>query len=185
MSNESNEKLNGNNSDAQPEGNGHQGETSELGALRTEATKFKNDFLYLRAEFDTYRRNVIKERADLTKYGSERLVTELLGVLDNFERAIQAAGGTSEKAAASLLKGVEMTAQEFRSVLQRFGAQEVATPEGANFDPTIHEALGSEFTNEIEPGKIIRVLRKAYKLHDKLIRPAQVVVARPPSPQGE
>lgn len=145
--------------------------------LKAQAEKFKNDYLYLRAEFDNFRRNNAKERQELIKYGSERLIVDLLGVLDNFERALETP--VTQENMAVYSKGVEMTARELKSVLSKFGVSEVAA-KGETFDPMIHEALSSEGTKESKPGTVHRVLRKPYKLHEKLIRPAQVVVAKLP-----
>lgn len=145
--------------------------------LRAQAEKAKNDFLYLRAEFDNFRRNSIKERADQTKYGSERLIVDLLGILDNFERALETR--LSAENYANYAKGVEMTANEFRQTLQRHGVTEIPSL-GEAFDPNFHEALTSEFTTATPAGSVLRVLRKPYKLHDRVVRPGQVVVARTP-----
>ena len=153
------------------------GESSEIQKLQEQAEKYKNDFLYLRAEFENYKRNAIKERSDLLKYGGERFIRDLLDVVDNFERALQA--NIRAENFASFKQGVEMTASEMRSLLQKHSVQEVPS-EGAAFDPAIHEALGSEPTEEVAPGHIARVFKKPYKLHDKVIRTGQVVVARKP-----
>lgn len=150
---------------------------SETEELKAQVEKFKNDFLYLRAEFDNYKRNVIKERADLLKYGSERLLTEILSVVDNFERAL-ATKPTPENL-ATYAKGIEMTEKELKSALGKFGVTEIPTL-GQAFDPSIHEALSSEETSQYKPGFISRVFRKPYKLHDKVIRPGQVIVAKEP-----
>lgn len=146
--------------------------------LKAEIEKSKNDYLYLRAEFDNYKRNVIKERSDQSKYGSERLIVEILGVVDNFERALstQLTGDQFQ----NYQKGVEMTAQELKSVLQKFGVQELPT-QGQPFDPSIHDALSAEETTEVAEGHVFRVFKKAYKLHDRVVRPAQVVVAKKPT----
>ena len=137
--------------------------------------KFKNDYLYLRAEFENYKRNVIKERSELIKYGNERLLVDLLGVLDNFERALEIKA-TPENL-STYVKGIEMTAQDFRQALLKNGVTEVASL-GAAFDPNMHEALSSEETDDVKPGHISRVFKKAYKLHDRVLRPGQVVVAK-------
>lgn len=150
---------------------------TKLAEAQAAAEKYKNDFLYLRAEFDTARRNSIKERADLLKYGSERLINEILNVIDNFERALSIK--ISADNFTSYVKGVEMTAQELKSALGKFGVAEVAS-QGQAFDPAVHEALGSEPSPEVPVGHITKVLRKAYKLHDKLLRPGQVIVAQAP-----
>ncbi|MEY4617451.1 MAG: nucleotide exchange factor GrpE [Pseudomonadota bacterium] len=143
--------------------------------LQKDVEKWKNDYLYLRAEFETYKRNAIKERADITKYGSERLVNEILAVVDNFDRALNIKATPENIDVYS--QGVKMSAAELKSVLTRFGVTEVKC-EGIPFDPTLHEALGAEETDGVAEGHISKVFRSAYKLHDRLIRPAQVIVAK-------
>lgn len=151
--------------------------SSEIKKLQEQAEKFKNDYLYLRAEFENYKRNAIKERVDATKYGVERVMVDLLGVLDNFERALQVK--VTPENLPIYIQGVEMTASELKSVLQKNGINELKC-EGLPFDPSTMEALSSEPTTAVQPGFVSRVFKKAYKLHDKVIRPAQVVVAKKP-----
>lgn len=139
-----------------------------------ESEKFKTDYLYLQAEFDNYRKQVIKERSQLVKYGSERVLVEILGVLDNLQRALSAGPSTNLE---SLQKGMELISVQLKAVVEQFGITEVPS-EGVKFDPTTHEALSSEETDQVTPGHVLRVFRRAYKLHDKLVRPAQVVVAK-------
>lgn len=150
---------------------------SEAEELKAQVEKFKNDYLYLRAEFDNFRRNVIKERSELIKYGAERLLVDVLGVLDNFERALEIKA--TPESLPNFVKGIEMTQTELKNVLQKFGVSEVHS-QGQPFDPAIHEALSSEESSSVKPGHITRVFKKPYKLHDKLIRPGQVVVAKEP-----
>lgn len=142
------------------------------GKLKTELEKSKSEYLYLLAEFDNYRRNAIKERSDLQKFGAEKFIREFLGVLDNFERALE----SDSKNEGSFREGVQMIATEMKGLLTRFGVEEVKS-EGEAFDPTKHEALSSEPRADMPPGHVARVFKKAYKLHDRLIRPAQVTVA--------
>ncbi len=141
--------------------------------IQAELDKAKKDYLYLLAEFDNFRKNSIKERSDMSKYGSEKFIREFLNVFDNFERALAAPDNTD---ASAFREGVQLIATELRHLLQRFGVEEVKA-EGENFDPSKHEALSSEPRSDVEPGKVVRVFKKAYKLHDKLLRPAQVVVS--------
>jgi len=167
-----------NNSQTPPNEQGPTADTSsEIQKLQEQADKFKNEYLYLRAEFENYKRNAIKERADLLKYGPERLVRDLLEVADNFERALSTQ--VTPETLGTFKQGVEMTASDLKNLLQRHHVVEVPT-EGAAFDPAIHEALSSEPTDRVAPGHISKVFKKAYKLHDKVIRPAQVVVAKKP-----
>lgn len=151
--------------------------TKSAGELEAEIAKLKSDALYLRAEFDNYRKQAIRERSDLVKFGSERLLLEMLGVLDNFERAVE---NSSTDNIDMYKKGVELTAAELRAILSRFGVQEVPCLK-APFDPSLHEALSSEESSEVPPGHIKTVYKKAYRLHDRVLRPAQVVVAKAPS----
>jgi molecular chaperone GrpE len=150
---------------------------TELDLAIEEAAKWKNDFLYLKAEFENYKRNAIKERSDLLKFGAERVSRDILEIVDNFERALQV------KLTADTLQtfkvGVDMTAKELKDMLSKHGVQEVPS-EGQPFNPAHHEAISSEPTAAVPVGHVARVFKKPYKLHDKIIRMGQVVVATAP-----
>ena len=147
-------------------------------SLKAALDDARKEYLYLRAEFDNYRKQAIKERAELVKYGSERVLSEFLNILDNVDRALETATGPDQFQA--LKQGFEMIANDFRSILTRFGVQEVPSM-GAAFDPSIHEALSSAESETVDPGHIVAVHKKPYKLHDKILRHGQVVVAKPKS----
>ena len=151
-------------------------EPDALSVAKAEAEKFKNEYLYLRAEFENYKKQAIKERSDTRKYGAERLVVDLLAVLDIFETAL--ATELTPESLGNFRKGIEMTAAELRNTLQRHGVTEVPS-KGQPFDPSVHEALSSEETNEFPNGSVTQVFKKPYKLHDRVVRPGQVVVAKP------
>lgn len=167
------------------ESNGQQDGLSSLmdqvSKTKEELEKTKSEYLYLRAEFDNYRKNVLKERSDLLKFGSERLIVELLGVLDNFDRARKVA--MTPENMDVFRKGMDMVATELKSVLQKNGVSEIES-EKKTFDPQIHEAVGAEVSKDQSPGTVLRVFRAAYKLHDRVIRPAQVVIAKDASEEG-
>jgi molecular chaperone GrpE len=150
----------------------------ELEQSAKDRDKWKSDFLYLKAEFDNYKRNAIKERAETLKYGAERVIVDFLQIMDNLDRALNM--DINEKNVASFRKGMEMVATEMRAILQRQGVTDIPS-EGAPFDPNIHEALTSEDSTAVPPGHVTQVFRKPYKLHDKVIRTGQVVVAREPA----
>lgn len=150
---------------------------AETQKIHEQAEKFKNDYLYLRAEFDNFRKNAIKERSELLKYGARNLSLDLLSVLDNFERATSVK--VTPENVNTYVKGIEMTANELKNALVKNGISEIPC-EGLPFDPNQHEALSSEVSDSVAPGNILRVFQKGYKLQDKIIRPAQVVVARKP-----
>ncbi|WP_413583004.1 nucleotide exchange factor GrpE [Bdellovibrio sp. HCB288] len=151
--------------------------SSEIQKLQEQAEKYKNDFMYLRAEFENYKRNAIKERSELMKYGGERFIRDLLDVVDNFDRALQV--NVTAENLNTFKQGIEMTATELRNLLAKHSVTEIAS-DGIPFDPNIHEALSSEATDKVAPGHVARVFKKPYKLHDKVIRTGQVVVARKP-----
>lgn len=152
-------------------------EASETEKLKEEVTKWKNDFLYLKAEFDNYKKNVLKERSELLKYGSERVSKDVLDVVDNFDRALEFKISTDN--VDNFKKGIEMTAKELKEVLTKHGVQELPGL-GQPFNPQFFEAISSEPTNKYSEGSISQVFKKAYKLHDKVLRMGQVVVAKKP-----
>jgi len=150
----------------------------EVTRLSAELDKSTKDYLYLLAEFDNYRRNSIKERSDLTKYGSERFIREFLDLFDNFERALDVE--VNDDNYADFREGISLNVVELRALLHRFGVEEIKAA-GLPFDPNKHEALTGEPSDDIPVGHVVKVFKKAYKMYDKLIRPAQVTVAVAPT----
>lgn len=150
---------------------------TKLQEIQQAAEKYKNDFLYLRAEFENYKRNTIKERSDILKYSGEKFIRDFLEVMDNFDRALESE--VNSENFENFKKGVQMISSELKNLLEKHSVKEVPA-QGQPFDPLVHEALGSEPTNQVEPGFIARVFKKPYKLHDKLIRIGQVIVAKKP-----
>lgn len=147
---------------------------SEIEVAQEEAAKWKNEYLYLRAEFENYKKNSLKERSDLLKFGAERVLRDLLEVVDNFDRAL--AHQVTAENLNQFKTGVELTAKEFKDALTKNGVQEVVS-QGQPFNPLFHEAISSEPTNAVAEGHVTQVFKKPYKLHDKIIRMGQVVVA--------
>ena len=129
-------------------------------------------YLRLAADFDNYRKRVAREHAELTARANERLVNELLPVLDDLERALEAAAEHEE---AKLEEGVQLVHRSLASLLERQGLTEIGT-EGA-FDPHVHEALLAQPAEGAEEGSVLQVLQKGYRLGDKVLRPARVIVA--------
>ena len=149
----------------------------KIAALTADLEQAKNDYLYLRADFDNYRKSVIKERSDLIKYGSERVFRELLEVLDNFDRARRIE--LTPDSFSDYQEGISLTALELKKMLENFGVKEIDCIEGA-FDPSLHEAMGSEESDRLAPGHIVRIFKRGFMIHDKVLRPAQVVVSKEP-----
>ncbi|HVM57704.1 MAG TPA: nucleotide exchange factor GrpE [Gaiellaceae bacterium] len=130
--------------------------------------------LRLAADFDNYKKRTAREREETVVYANERLVKELLPILDDLERALVAA---SEHEEARLEEGVRLVYRELFGLLERNGVREIDA-EGA-FDPHVHEALLVQ-PSEADEGSVIDVVQKGYTLGDRVVRPARVVVAGPP-----
>lgn len=151
---------------------------NELELAAEETAKWKNEYLYLKAEFENYKRNALKERTELLKFGAERVTKDLLEVVDNFERALQVK--LAPETLQTFKVGIEMTAKELKEALAKHGVHEIPS-EGQLFNPSYHEAISSEPSSTIPEGHVARVFKKPYKLHDKIIRMGQVIVAIPSS----
>jgi molecular chaperone GrpE len=131
-----------------------------------------DSYLRLAADFDNYRKRTAREHAELTQRANERLLNELLPVLDDLERALEAAVEHEE---AKLEEGVRLVHRSLLGLVERHGLTEIDT-EGA-FDPHVHEALLAQPSEGAEEGSVLQVLQKGYRLGDKVIRPARVIVA--------
>lgn len=152
------------------------GSSDPLTALKAQYEELvkeeKNKYLYLYAEFDNYKKRVIKERSDLMKFGWENVARELLGVVDNLERAIEHMPENTDK---NLKTGIEMVLGQFRTTLEKQGVATIHTV-GQIFNPELHEAMGQE-PSELASGVITKALVKGYTLHGRLLRPARVVIS--------
>jgi molecular chaperone GrpE len=135
-------------------------------------------YLRLAADFDNYRKRVAREQAQLMERATERLVKELLPVLDDLGRALVAADEHEE---AKLAEGVQLVHRQLSALLQREGLAEIET--NGRFDPHVHEALLSQ-PSEQEEGTVLEVIQKGYRLGERVLRPARVVVAAPPTSDG-
>ena len=130
----------------------------------------KDQYLRLMADFQNYKRRVEKERQDTRAYANEKIVTELLTVLDNFDRAME------HDADEGFKEGMQMILDQFNDVLKHAGVEEIVA-EKEVFDPNVHNAVMMEDTDDVESGCVSCVLQKGYKLNGKVIRPAMVKVA--------
>jgi molecular chaperone GrpE len=128
--------------------------------------------LRLAADFENYKKRAARERQEVVAFANERLLKELLPVLDDLERALNAAEQHEE---AQLEEGVRLVHRSLASLLERNGVSEIAT-EG-KFDPHVHEALLAQPSEAAEQGAVLDVIQKGYKLGDRVVRPARVIVA--------
>ena len=150
-----------------------------IAALEAERDERVNDLKRVAADFENYRKRVARDQESLVARAHERLVKELLPVLDDLERALAAA---EEHEEIKLEEGVRLVHQELQAALKREGLAEIET--NGRFDPHVHEALLSQ-PSEAEEGSVLEVVQKGYKLGDRVVRPARVVVAAPPEADGD
>jgi molecular chaperone GrpE len=158
-----------------------EGESLEqrLASAEAEAEAHLNDLKRLAAEFENYRKRVAREQQALSTRAAERLVKELLPIVDDLERALEAA---EEHEEAKLEEGVRLVHRQLASILEREGLAEIETD--GKFDPHVHEALLSQ-PSEADEGSVIEVLQKGYRLGDRVLRPARVAVAGPKEANGD
>ena len=147
---------------------------------RAKADEHWNQLLRANAELENTRRRAKQDVENAHKFGVERFVQELLPVRDSLEMGLAAASHADNDTAASLKEGVELTLKMFDSALEKFS---VATlnPLGETFDPALHQAMTLQESAEHAPNTVIAVMQKGYQLHDRLIRPAMVVVSKAPA----
>ncbi|HXJ36731.1 MAG TPA: nucleotide exchange factor GrpE [Candidatus Eisenbacteria bacterium] len=148
---------------------------AELAAAREEARQNHDRWVRERADLENQRKRAARERQDATRFGTEALMRDLLPVVDNLERAIEAAGGAD--AAGSLRQGVQLVLKALLDALQRHGVERL-TAEGAPFDPTQHEAVAHVESATHPAGQILQQHQAGYRLHDRLLRPALVTVSK-------
>jgi molecular chaperone GrpE len=148
-----------------------------LTAKEAEAAENWNKFVRERADLENYRKRVQKEKDELLKYGNERLVLEILPVLDNFERAML---HSEIESTSALIEGIKMTHSLLVSSLKKFGVTPVEASKGTPFDPAFHQAMCQVETAEYEPNSIVEEFQKGYLIHERLLRPAMVSVATLP-----
>ena len=145
----------------------------KIAELTAKLAEEENRYLRLRADYDNTLRRQKLDREAAEKFRAQSLLTDLLPVLDNLERALQVQ--VSSEDATSLYKGVEMVYRQFLDAANREGLEVIAT-EGEPFDPNVHQAVMQEQDAEKESGVVLRELQKGYKLKDRVLRPAMVSV---------
>jgi molecular chaperone GrpE len=154
----------------------------ELEAARGEASRNWDLYLRAQADLENYRRRAQREKEDLAKFANEAILREILPVMDNLERALQHAGSAQE--AGGLVQGVEMTMEQLRKVLEKFGVKAIDAV-GEPFDPARHEAMGQVETEEYPPNTVTQVLQGGYLLNERLLRPSLVMIAKAPARESQ
>ena len=155
--------------DPQPEG-------ADIDTLRSERDEAQERLLRLQAEFDNYRKRLERERRELHEHFTAELLAEFLPVLDDMERAIEAARTSADPALVSHTQGLELIQKQLLDQLRRRQVEPIDAL-GADFDPNVHQAVGQETSDAHREGEVIEDMRRGYRLGDRLLRPSMVKVA--------
>lgn len=141
-----------------------------------EAEAARDEYLDLlqrtKADFENYRKRAVRDQERLVAHAHERLVRELLPILDDLERTLEAADRHEE---AALVEGVKLVERSLRKALEKEGLAEIATD--GRFDPHVHEAMLTQAREGAEAGTVVDVVQRGYRIGDKVVRPARVIVA--------
>lgn len=153
-------------------------EEGSLEVLQNDLEKFRDLALRSQADLENFRKRATREKTDAIKYANAGLLERLLPVIDNFELGLEAA--RTDRSQSATLDGMEMVFKQIQDFLRDAGV-EVIDAAGTEFDPNLHEAVAQEESSEVEEGYVLRQIRKGFKLQDRLLRPANVIVAKRPS----
>ena len=156
-----------------------QAPTDELSRLAAELALAQERFMRLAADFDNFKKRSTRERDEARRNGSESVISRLLPVLDNFDMAMTAANQSSTTL-ESLRTGISMIHGQFRSLLGEVGVTPIDAT-GQPFDPSLHEAVSTCPTGDVPEGHVAQQVRFGYRLGDRLLRPASVIVASKPA----
>ncbi|WLD57517.1 nucleotide exchange factor GrpE [Salinispirillum sp. LH 10-3-1] len=149
---------------------------NQLAANQEEITKLKDAVIRSEAEMQNVRRRAEKDVEAAHKFSQEKLIKELLPVIDNLERALEASTGEEVGAAKAVLEGVELTHKSFSDTLVKASVVAI-NPVGETFDPQLHQAMSMVPNPEVPANTVMAVVQKGYSLHGRLVRPAMVMVS--------
>lgn len=153
-------------------------------SIAEELQEQKDKYLRLYAEFENYKKRVLKDKEELLKYGNESLLYELLPVVDNLEMALKHAksdpSSQDNSLITSLIHGVEITLKEFMKVIEKFGVS-IITAADKPFDPSVHHAMSQVERDDVDENTVIEEFRRGYMLKDKVLRPSLVSVSKKPT----
>jgi len=152
---------------------------NELETARAETSNNWNLYLRERADLENARKRHQREKEDALRFANDRLLKEMIPVLDNLERAVEHAGQGND-GNQGLLEGVNMTINQFRKAMETFGVKPIIAI-GADFDPNLHQAMGQIESAEQAPNTVVTEFQKGYLLHDRLLRPSLVILAKAPT----
>ena len=156
---------------------------ARLESLEKEAKESYDRFLRVSAEFENYKKRAAREMNDFRKFANESFVKAMLPIVDNLDRAIESSSN-DDHAQNSVVEGVNMTLKEILKVFEQFNVKPFESL-GKAFDPALHQAVMQEETDDHPENTVLNELQKGYMMHDRLLRPAMVVVSKTTEPENQ
>jgi molecular chaperone GrpE len=156
----------------------------EIERIKAEAEAARDRLLRAAAEYENFKKRAEREKEEAMKFIAESIVLDIIPILDNLDRAIKSAKSDENRNFEALLQGIEMIHRQMLNVLEKYGVG-VIEAEGRPFDPRVHEAILQVTSDEHPENTVVQEFEKGYLLHDKVIRPAKVIVSKLPEPKEE
>lgn len=149
----------------------------DLEAVQEQLAEANDKLLRARADAENIRKRGILDVESAHKYSVEKIARELVNVVDSLEKGLEAAEGSDAQHIEAMKEGMQLTHKLLMSTLEKFNIKQI-DPLGQNFDPKQHEALTTQPTADMEPNKVLTVVQKGFVIHDRVLRPARVIVAK-------
>ena len=159
-------------------------EVDELEQAKTRAAENWDKFVRLQAEFENFKKRMHKEQSESLKYAQLPVLREVIGIMDNFERAVEHARNNPTPELEGIISGIDMVIQQMGNAFEKFGMTRIKSL-GEAFDPTCHEAMSIKETDEVPENQVVEEFQPGYTLHDRVVRPAMVVVSKKPTTQED
>lgn len=141
-----------------------------------EEVDWKSKYYYLAADYDNFRKRSEKDRDDVRKFGSQNILTDILQVVDNFERTTEMLKTDQDPKIKNIVTGIDMVNKQLLDTLNKYGLEQIQAV-GKDFDPHFHEAMSQEYVEGKKPNEVVKEFQKGYILNGRVIRPSKVVVA--------
>lgn len=145
-------------------------------SLKKEEVDYKAKYFYQAAEMENYRKRMEREKENLLKYGNEKVISDLLQVVDNFDRTVEMLKNDQDPKIKNIVTGLNMVNKQFLDTLAKHGLTPVDSI-GKDFDPNFHEAMAQEYAEGKKPNEVVKEFQKGYTLNGRLVRPSKVVVS--------
>ena len=173
---DNNENVNNKSEEVKDTTDNEAAELSSESQPKKEEVDYKAKYFYIAAEMDNFRKRMEREKENLIKFGNERVLSDLIQVVDNFERTIEMLKFDQDPKIKNIVTGIDMVQKQFIDTLSKHGLTPVQSV-GKDFDPNFHEAMAQEYAEGAKPNQVLKEFQKGYTLNGRLVRAAKVVVA--------